>query len=309
LAVQIGTTVSRESGRQTLARARSRAALIPDLLVEASRIANNVFSGWHGRRKRGIGENFWQFRHYIGGEPVSAIDWRRSARDNQLYIRDREWQAAHTVWLWVDESPSMLYKSEVAQVSKQSRALVLAFAMADLLARSGERIGWLGLTRPMVSRNAAEKLASILVSSQPQTEIPDTSDLRRFADVILFSDFLDPVEKTIEKITKIARFGIRGHLVQIIDPAEQSFPYGGRVEFDDPETGLRVTTGNAQNISVEYKNLFNARIQKLRSQTIKLGWSHSVHQTDSLASQALVALHTNLSGNTAHSINNPNGAK
>jgi uncharacterized protein (DUF58 family) len=309
LAGQIGTLASRESGRETLARARSRATLIPDLLVEASRIANNVFSGWHGRRKRGIGENFWQFRHYIGGEPVSTIDWRRSARDDQLYIRDREWQAAHTVWLWVDESPSMLYKSEIAQVSKQSRALVLAFAMTELLARSGERIGWLGLTKPIVSRNAAEKLASFLVNSQPQTKIPDISDLRRFADVILFSDFLDPVEKTVEKITQIARFGIRGHLVQIIDPAEQSFPYGGRVEFDDPETGLRITTGNAQNISAEYKNLFNARIQKLRSQTIKLGWSHTIHQTDSLASQALVALHTNLTGNTAHSVSNLNGAK
>ena len=107
----------------------------------------------------------------------------------------------------------------------------------------------------------------------------------------------------------MARFGIRGHLVQIIDPSEQRFPYGGRVEFDDPETGLRIITGNAQNISAEYKNLFNARIQKLRSRTIKLGWSHTIHQTDSLASQALVALHTNLTGNTTHSVSNLNGVK
>ncbi|MEC9343798.1 MAG: DUF58 domain-containing protein, partial [Pseudomonadota bacterium] len=111
-----------------MARARARASLMPDLLVEAHRVANNVFAGWHGRRKRGVGEDFWQFRHYVTGENMAAIDWRRSARDDSLYVRDREWQATHMVWLWADESPSMLFKSETALVAKQSRALVLAFA-------------------------------------------------------------------------------------------------------------------------------------------------------------------------------------
>ncbi|MCP4073170.1 MAG: DUF58 domain-containing protein [Hyphomicrobiales bacterium] len=297
----MGALAPRESGQETLARARARAALIPDLLVDASRVANNVFSGWHGRRKRGIGENFWQFRHYVNGEALSTIDWRRSARDDQLYIRDREWQAAHTIWLWVDESPSMLFQSDSAHVSKQSRALVLAFAMSELLARSGERIGWLGLTKPIVARNAAEKLASFLLRSAPQTRIPDFTSLNSFADIILFGDFLDPVEYTLDQITRMARQGVRGHLVQIIDPAEENFPYGGRVEFNDPESGMRITTGSAGDISREYKNLFAARIQTLREKTIKLGWTHTIHRTDSLASRALIALHTNLSGDANYS--------
>ena len=73
----IGHVAPRETSRDTLARARARAALIPDLLVEAQRVANNVFAGWHGRRKRGVGENFWQFRPYVPGENMAAIDWRR----------------------------------------------------------------------------------------------------------------------------------------------------------------------------------------------------------------------------------------
>jgi uncharacterized protein (DUF58 family) len=96
-----------------LARARQRAALLPDCLAEARRIvANTVIAGWHGRRKRGIGETFWQFRPYVDGESLSRIDWRRSARDDNLYVRDREWEAAHTIWLWADRSPSMLFKSD-----------------------------------------------------------------------------------------------------------------------------------------------------------------------------------------------------
>ncbi|MCF6320768.1 MAG: DUF58 domain-containing protein [Rhizobiaceae bacterium] len=297
---QIGQISQREAGNDTLSRARARAAFIPDLLVEASRVANNVFTGWHGRRKRGIGENFWQFRPYVQGESMAAIDWRRSARDDQLYVRDREWQAAHTIWLWVDESPSMLFCSDQAQVSKHSRALVLAFAMAELLARSGERIGWLGLSRPIVTRNAAEKLASILISSPPQTQFPSTVELKGFSDIIIFSDFLDPINKTIEKVGRLARRGIRGHLVQIVDPVEEKFPYSGRVEFSDPETGDLYTTGNARSIRDDYENLFAARIQALHNTATKFGWSHTLHHTDNLASQALIALHTRLSGNPVH---------
>src|SRR5690606_40476258 len=121
----IGLTIPPAEPAEALVRGREGAALIPDLLVEARRVANTVIAGWHGRRKRGIGENFWQFRPYVEGEAMSRIDWRRSARDDHTYVRDREWEAAHTVWLWADPSPSMLYKSSGALVSKESRALVL----------------------------------------------------------------------------------------------------------------------------------------------------------------------------------------
>ena len=307
IASQIGNISTRETGQHTLARARDRAALVPDLLVEAGRVANNVFSGWHGRRKRGIGENFWQFRHYVVGETMASIDWRRSARDDQLYVKDREWQAAHTIWLWVDESPSMLFQSDQAQVSKQSRALVLAFAMAELLARNGERIGWLGISKPIVSRNAAENLAAVLMRSAPQTTIRDPDGPNNFADIILFGDFLDPVDQTIDRITKLARRGIRGHLVQIVDPVEESFPYDGRVEFSDPETGQRIVAGNASSLRQDYQNLFTARVQTLRANATKIGWSHTLHNTSSLASGALITLHTNLSGNREFSSDNLRG--
>ncbi len=299
----IGSLAPRETGNETLARARARAALIPDLLVEAGRVANNVFSGWHGRRKRGVGENFWQFRPYVQGENMATIDWRRSARDDQIFVRDREWQAAHTLWLWVDESPSMMFGSHFANISKQSRALVLAFAMAELLARNGERIGWLGLTKPIVNRNAAETLAASLILSPPQTDFPAASNLGSHADVIIFSDFLDSIDTIAEQTGTLARRGVRGHLVQLVDPAEEQFPYAGRVEFSDPETGERITTGNANALQREYANLFTARTQALRDIATKFGWSHTIHHTDALASQALVSLHTHLSTNPglAHS--------
>ncbi|MGB6117008.1 MAG: DUF58 domain-containing protein [Mesorhizobium sp.] len=278
------------STRDALARARVRASLVPDLLVEARRIVNTVIAGWHGRRRRGIGENFWQFRPYVEGD-ASRIDWRRSARDDQIYVRDREWEAAHTVWLWADPSPSMLFKSSQASVSKESRALVLILALAELLSRSGERIGWPGLTDPFTARNGAERIAGHLAHAAALSERPDVNLIRRHSDIVIASDFLDPVEETFEWLDGLARRGVRAHLIEVADPVEESFPYSGRTEFRDPETGERLTAGRAETVAADYRNLYLARRAELSAWAKRLGWSYTVNHTDHLASDALVRVH------------------
>jgi uncharacterized protein (DUF58 family) len=288
---RIGEAQAPVAVRDALARGRQRAAYVPDLLVEARRIVNTVISGWHGRRKQGIGENFWQFRPYSEGESVNRIDWRRSARDDHTYVRDREWEAAHTVWLWADPSPSMLYKSAGAGVSKESRALVLALALAELLSRSGERIAWPGLADPFTSRNGAERIAAHLMHAAALPARPDLSAIRRFADVVLISDFLDPAEETIAWLDVLARHGARAHLIEIADPAEENFPYAGRTEFTDPETGEKLTAGRAERLADDYRALYRARRAELAGWCKRLGWSFTTNHTDRLASDALVRVH------------------
>ena len=268
-----------------------RAALVPDLLVEARRVVNTVMAGWHGRRKRGIGENFWQFRPYVEGEAISRIDWRRSARDDHVYVRDREWEAAHTVWLWADPSPSMLFQSRGATVSKQSRAMVLILALAELLSRSGERIAWPGLSDPFAARNGSERLAAQIDHATQLSPRPDLAAVRRFSDVVIASDFLDPVEETMEWLDGLTRRGVRAHLIEIADPAEETFPYAGRTEFRDPETGERLTAGRAETYTADYRNVYLARRAELVAWCKRLGWSYTVNHTDRLASEALIKVH------------------
>jgi uncharacterized protein (DUF58 family) len=278
------------SQRDALARARQRASNIPDLLVDAKRLAMTTANGWHGRRRRGVGENFWQFRPYVDGEAVSKIDWRRSARDDNTYIRDREWEAAHTVWLWADPSASMLFQSKFAHSSKESRALVLMLAMAELLSRSGERIAWPGIAAPFASRNGAEKL-SLRLAETPDHSSTDFSSIRRFSDLIIASDFLDPLDETFEHLQPIADRGVKGHLIEIVDPAEETFTYSGRLEFIDPETGGRLKLGRAESFGVDYRNLYLARREAIRSWAGKFGWSFTTHHTDRPASEPLTRLH------------------
>ena len=287
----VGGAAAPVTTTDALARGRLRASLVPDLLVEARRVVNTVIAGWHGRRRRGIGENFWQFRPYVEGESRSRIDWRRSARDDHIYIRDREWEAAHTVWLWADPSPSMLYQSAGATVSKESRALVLILALAEILSRSGERIAWPGVTDPFAARNGAERLAARLSHLQAPPARPELAHIRRFSDIVIVSDFLDPVEETQAWLDPLAQRGVRAHLVEVADPAEETFPYSGRTEFHDPETGERLTAGRAETLGDDYRNLYAARRKELDAWCKRLGWSYTVNHTDRLASEALVKVH------------------
>jgi uncharacterized protein (DUF58 family) len=298
----IGQIVSPTSGNDALARARSRAALIPDCLVEAKRIANTVIAGWHGRRKRGIGENFWQFRPYTEGESLSRIDWRRSARDDHTYIRDHEWEAAHTIWLWADMSPSMMYKSTYGNVSKESRALVLMLALAEILARSGERIGCPGVMEPISARNAAERLATALIHAPLIGGLPETNMIRGWSDLVLIGDFLDDAENIMARIGPLARRGMQGHVVEVADPAEEVFPYSGRTEFTDPETGSKLVAGRAENLREDYQRAYLARRDSLGESLRHLGWTFVSHRTDHLASEALVAVHMYLSGMPARAM-------
>lgn len=292
----LGQTVEKTKAGNRLLAARESASLLPDCLVEAKRIANTVISGWHGRRKRGIGENFWQFRPYGEGESLSRIDWRRSARDDHTYVRDREWEAAHTLWLWADLSESMRFKSTLALDSKEARALVILLALAEVLSRSGERVGYPGVMEPVAARNGAERLARALHHNGATTVLPDTQMIRSPSEIIVIGDFLDSPSDVLESLSQLARRGLRGHVLEIADPAEESFPYAGRTEFTDPETGQTLTAGRAETLADDYRRAYLARRTTLGQGLRRLGWTFTTHRTDHPASQALASIHTYLSG-------------
>ncbi|MDR0252619.1 MAG: DUF58 domain-containing protein [Brucellaceae bacterium] len=286
-----GAITSSEQAVDLLAPSRRQAALMPDLITQARHIAGSVINGWHGRRKRGTGDNFWQFRPYAQGDMLSRIDWRRSARDDHTYMRDREWETAHTIWLWCDPSSSMLYQSRFSPVSKQQRALVLTLALAELFSRSGERIAYPDVLPPLLARNGAERLASALTQSNGLSAQPDLQPLQRFNELVLISDFLQPADLLSAQLDQIARRGIRAHLIAVADPAEADFPFAGRTEFRDPVTGQILVAGRAQNYAEDYRRLYQAQREFLRETCTRFGWSFITSSTDKPAAQALTTLH------------------
>ena len=267
---------------------------LPDLLIEAMRISTTVAHGIHGRRRAGPGETFWQFRQFQSMDAATLIDWRRSASSDHLFVREREWEAAHTIWLWPDLSPSMAFKSHLSQVTKHDRALVLTLAFAELLVRGGERIALLGLTRPSANRKAATKLAEAIATnaSAPQLKesLPPAERLARFSGVILFSDFLDPPDLIAERMGVLASNGVSGHIIQILDPAEETLPYAGRTEFLGVEDQERWIADRAETLRSDYRAALLDHRARLEAAAARLGWSFLVHHTDRPAAEPLLTL-------------------
>jgi hypothetical protein len=180
--------------RQATVGARKLADAMPRLILEARRVASTVIHGLHGRRRAGPGENFWQYRRFVSGEPAQHVDWRRSARDDHLYVREREWEASHTVWIWPDRSPSMTFASALSSDSKLERALVFAFALAEVLVQGGERVGVPGLMRPTANRHVIEKMAeSILHDPTERASLPPNFAPSPLSEIVMLSDLWSPI--------------------------------------------------------------------------------------------------------------------
>jgi uncharacterized protein (DUF58 family) len=284
--------------RRADGESRTLAASLPRLVLEARRIAANVIHGLHGRRRAGPGENFWQYRRFVSGEPASNVDWRRSARDDLLYVREREWEAAHTVWLWPDRSASMAFASRDARDSKLERGLIVSFALAELLVAGGERVGVPGLMTPTASSNVIDRMAQAMLHDIATREsLPPAFVPTALSEIVVLSDFWSPAGEIAAMLAGLSASGAHGTLVQIVDPAEETFPYAGRVEFVEPEGGGAITAGRAERWAEDYVARVAAHRDEIRREAAGLDWLFTVHRTDRSAAELLLFLHGGMAAN------------
>ena len=288
------------SGERLRHQAEQLAAPLPPLLVAAERVAATVAQGVHGRRRVGSGETFWQFRRYQSGDPATAIDWRQSAKSQHLFVRETEWEAAESVWLWRDASPSMRYRSRAASAEKIERASLLALALAVLLARAGEYVALLGRDgAPSTGRAALARMTAALdPAAAPETapSLPPFDRLPRDAQVVLIGDFLSPLADIVAHVKRIAAAGIKGQLMQVLDPAEEDLPFAGRARIEGLEDEAALTLGRVENLRAAYVARIEARRDSLGALCSRLGWTFAGHRTDRPPARALIALYAGLSG-------------
>ena len=280
--------------------AATLSARLPSLIIAARKVAQTVRHGVHGRRRAGSGETFWQFRPFVSGEPSSRVDWRRSAREEHAFVREREWEAAHTVWIWFDRSASMRFGSSLSQTTKIERAAVLALAFADLCVRGGERAGLLGLTRPLASQGVIERFAEAIATDErlhgaSEADLPPPAPAQSRSMALLVGDFLGETEKTERAMRTISAEGAVGELVLIVDPIEEVYPFSGNVEFLHPAGGARLVSPRAQSLREAYLARLAAHREALRQICARLGWGMNLHRTDASAAEVLLALRMRLS--------------
>lgn len=266
-------------------------------MVAAERVAATVAQGVHGRRRVGQGDSFWQFRPFMPGDEPRRIDWRQSAKSDRHFIRETEWEAAQTVYLWADGSPSMAWASRGMQVTKRERAELLLLALASLLLRGGERVVLMRPgSRALAGRTGLERLAvDVGLDGADGAGVPPLLRLPRHARVVLFGDFLAPLAEIQESVARLAAVPVGGHILQILDPAEMSLPYAGRVKFRGLEREADELVPRVENVRSAYAERLAAQQDGLTAIARTAGFTFGVHRTDHTPETALLALYTAIS--------------
>lgn len=278
---------------QTLrARSEDQAARLPPLLARAEHLAGTVLLGEHGRRRAGLGDDFWQYRPVQSGDSSRMIDWRRSARGDAQFVREREWQIAQSVMLWVDQAASMRFSSDKNLPEKADRARLLTLSVAILLVRGGERVGLTGTSLPpRRGNNQILRLAEFFSIDAPEDYAePESRAMIPHARAVFVSDFMGDIAAVRAALTKAADRGVRGILLQVLDPSEEAFPFTGRTIFQSMGGSVVHETLKAGDLRDRYLQRLTARKDELTALCRATGWQFHTHHSNDSAQAALLWL-------------------
>lgn len=282
------------------ADAEDQAARFPALLARAEHLAGAVLLGAHGRRRAGVGDDFWQYRPAQAGDSRRRIDHRRSAMGDQEFVREREWQIAQSVMLWVDQGASMRFASGHNVPQKADRARLLALAVAILLERGGERVGLTGTALPPRSGKPQILRLAELFSQDDTVDYapPEHRAMIPHARAVFISDFMGDLAGVTTALTKAADRGVRGVLYHLLDPSEEAFPFTGRTIFESMGGTLSHETLKANDLKSRYLERLAERKAELQRLCALTGWQYGLHHTDKSAQSALLWLYTALDTRT-----------
>ncbi|MBT8153269.1 DUF58 domain-containing protein [Epibacterium ulvae] len=271
-------------------RAEEEASALPPLLVQAEQLAGSILLGDHGRRRSGVGDDFWQYRPLQQGDSRRMIDHRRSAKGDQQFVREREWQIAQTVHLWCDLGASMRFGSNDQHPQKIERARVLTLASAILMIRAGERVGLTGGLLPPRRGNAQILRLTEMLNRDHETDYspPEHRAMVPHARALFVSDFLGPFDELQLALTKAADRGVQGVVLQVLDPAEESFPFVGRTRFHSASGALEHETLKASALRDRYMERLAERRDLLDRLCRDAGWRMGVHHTGESAQTGLM---------------------
>ncbi len=241
-----------------------------------------IHAGAAGRRRAGQGEDFWQYRHYNTEDSTSRIDWRKSGRGDQLYVRDTELETSRTFLFWSDPSPGFDWRGSPVTPTKAGRALTILAAIAFQIGKVGNRCGALADGRPANSgTKAAQNMTEDLWRLDATTQLPSLN--KNPASIFIASDFYRPLGEISDWIEQLASKNKNGFVLMINDPIEASYPYEGRIRFRNPNHNSDRLIGRAENLKEVYLQKFQQRREDIKKLVHSVGWEIALHQTDAPA--------------------------
>jgi hypothetical protein len=191
----------------------------------------------------------------------------------------------------------MRWRSRQVPVEKRERANLLLLSLASLLLRGGERVMMMRQdARPVTSRSGLDRLAAALetgheASGAEDRGLPPEVRLPRHGTVVLFSDFLSPLDEIRGLIGRFAAVPVTGYLLQILDPAETALPYHGRVRFRGLESDGDALIPRVESVRDAYADRLKAQQDGIAAICSTAGFGFGIHRTDHPPELALLTMY------------------
>jgi uncharacterized protein (DUF58 family) len=225
---------------------------------------------------------FTEYRQYVTGDDLRYLDWHLHARTDRYYIKRFEDETNLLCTLLVDNSRSMAYGSGFC--TKAEYAKTLAGTIAYFLTTQRDAIGLFRFSETIDEfippRYRSGQLRRILISLDRQPEgamtaiIPALEQaverVRKRGLFVLISDFFAPLEELESRLGYLRAAGNEVVIFQILDPAEQEFPFDEAALFVDAETGREIYV-DPQQARNQYQQRLEQHLNQLSACGNRLG--------------------------------------
>jgi uncharacterized protein (DUF58 family) len=212
-------------------------ARIASMELRARTVVEGFLSGLHQSPNRGFSVEFAEYRPYLPGDDLAAIDWKVYARSDRYYVKKYEEETNLTCHLLLDVSASMGYASAAYLIVRQRDSVgLMAFddALVTMLPASARPGHLHGL---LVSLDRLE-LGHRSNVSGPLHRVAEM--LKKRGLVVLISDLLDEPDAVIGGLKHLRFRGSDVIVFHVLDPHELTFPFERESRFRDLETSSEV---------------------------------------------------------------------
>lgn len=270
--------------------AESKVSDLPALLALAQEVSQNISHGAHAQKKSGVSDRFWQFREYTPFDRPQDIDWKQSAKGDNVLIRQKELHSTQRTYFWCAGGSSMHFRSDKAPYSKQECAMILSLSLAILLQQGEEHIGVFGDRSTGRGERYLEKAGEYLMRRHTvESPLPESNDFipAQNSSVVLIGDFLSDIHDIKSSFSALSGHSRNGLVVQVLDPSEILFDYNGRIRFNGTNADDDVLIESVASIRAEYQERINNHIQDVENRCMRNGWHYVLHRTDQSIEQTL----------------------
>lgn len=235
-------------------------------------------SGRHLSPLKGHSPEFKEYRNYSQSEDYRLIDWKASAKQENLLVQVKDHQGIHEHWLVPDLSGSMLFPKDKNQTSKFHSQLLLCGALIYLLHAQGDKVG-LGLAQqtqpeliePMRRTEGLQQMISLLADQENNNSqnFQNTLDLllknlKRPSVLWLMTDFDQEPEPLLDLIKEATNQGHDVKLIHWMHPDEKNIPYQGEVEFNDLEKKIEILKLYPEDLQKAYRETYQQHCESIQ---------------------------------------------